>query len=55
MIGKISGKRGFRSARGRVPSGGEDYFDVVEGDLTVGDVENVPRRLCQDALKLAQN
>ena len=45
----------IRTALVRVPGGGEVQVDIPQQDKTVGQVENVPRGFCQDALKLTQN
>lgn len=45
----------IRTALVRVPGGGEVEVDIPQQDATVGQVENVPRGFCQDALKLTQN
>ena len=38
-----------------MPGVRQHYVNSGQEHSTVGDVENIPRALCQDALKLAQN
>ena len=38
-----------------VPGGGEEEADIPQQDASVGQIENVARGFCQDALKLTQN
>ena len=38
-----------------VPGGGKEEADIPQENLTVGQIENVARGFCQDALKLTQN
>ena len=45
----------IRTALVRVPGGGELEVDIPQQDATVGQIENVARGFCQDALKLTQN
>ena len=55
LIAMVPDHGSIRTALIRVPRGGEKEVDIPQEDATVGQVENVARGFCQDALKLTQN
>ena len=55
LIAMVPDHSSLRAALVSVPGGGKEEADIPQQDETVGQIENVARGFCQDALKLTEN